>query len=147
MKGCHVVQGFRASSVIDATPEAIWAVLTDGSGWTGWDSAVVRFEGTIALGEKVTVYPEVNPKRGFPVKVIEFVPVERMTWRGGMPLGLFAGTRSYTLIRQPDGRVRFDLREEYSGPLAGMITKSIPDLAPSFTRFADGLKRRVEGTG
>jgi hypothetical protein len=144
MKGCRVVQRFQASSVIEATPEAIWAVLTDGSGWTSWDSAVARFEGTIALGEKVTVYPEVNPKRGFPVTVIEFVPAERMTWRGGMPLGLFAGTRSYTLTQQSDNRVRFDMREEYSGPLAGMITKSIPDLGPSFTRFADGLKHRVE---
>jgi hypothetical protein len=33
------------------------------------------------------------------------------------------------------------------GPLAGMIFKSIPDLAPSFARFAVGLKRRVEGAG
>jgi len=38
------------------------------------------------------------------------------------------------------------MREVYTGPLAGLITKSIPDLAPSFTRFADGLKRRVESS-
>jgi len=38
------------------------------------------------------------------------------------------------------------MREDYTGPLAGLIVKSIPDLGPSFTRFADGLKRRVEGT-
>jgi len=138
---------YEASSVIAATPEAIWTVLVDGTGWTDWDSAVVRFEGTVAPGEKVTVYPEVNPKRGFPVKVVEFVPGERMTWRGGMPLGLFTGTRTYTLTPQPDGTVRFDLVEEYTGPLAGMIAKSIPDLAPSFTRFANGLKQRVEGSG
>jgi hypothetical protein len=147
MEGRQAMQGFQASTVIDATPEAVWAVLTDGAGWTGWDSAVVRFEGRIALGEKVTVYPEVNPKRGFAVRVVEFVPGQRMTWRGGMPLGLFAGTRSYTLTRLPDGRVRFEMSEGYSGPLAGMITKSIPDLGPSFTRFAAGLKGRAEGSG
>jgi hypothetical protein len=140
------MQGYQASSVIDATPEAIWAVLTDGASWTSWDSAVVRFEGSIALGEKVTVYPEVNPKRGFPVTVVEFVPAERMTWRGGMPLGLFAGTRRYILTRQPDGRVLFEMREQYSGPLAGMISRSVPDLAPSFARFAQGLKDRVESS-
>jgi hypothetical protein len=27
------------------------------------------------------------------------------------------------------------------------MTRSIPDLAPSFARFAAGLKRRVEGSG
>jgi hypothetical protein len=135
---------FQASTVIDEKPEAIWAVLVDGPRWTDWDSAVVRVDGTIALGQKVTVYPEVNPKRGFPVKVVEFAPGERMVWRGGMPLGLFTGTRTYTLTPEPDGKVRFDMREEYTGPLAGLITRSIPDLAPSFVRFAEGLKQRVE---
>jgi len=138
------MRGFEASSVIKAEPAAIWAVLTDGAGWTSWDSAVVRLEGTIAPGEKVTIYPEVNPKRGFPVKVVEFEPAKRMTWRGGMPLGLFTGIRTYVLTPQGDGSVRFDMREEYTGPMAGLIFKSIPDLGPSFEKFAEGLKRRVE---
>jgi hypothetical protein len=138
------MRGFEASSVIKAEPAAIWAVLTDGAGWTSWDSAVVRLEGTVAPGEKVTVYPEVNPQRGFAVKVIDFVPAKRMTWRGGMPLGLFTGTRTYVLTPQSDGSVRFAMREEYTGPMAGLIFKSIPDLGPSFQKFAEGLKRRVE---
>jgi hypothetical protein len=137
---------YAASSMIHATPEAVWAVLCDGSRWTDWDSAVVRVDGTIALGAKVTLYPEVNPDRGFAVRVVELVPGERMTWRGGMPLGLFTGTRTYRLTPGPDATVRFDMREQYTGLLAGMIFKSIPDLQPSFTRFADGLKRRVEGS-
>jgi hypothetical protein len=138
-------RSYEASSVIDAPASAVWDVLVDGAQWTDWDSAVVKVDGTIAPGETVTVYPEVNPKRGFPVRVAEFVPGERMVWRGGMPLGLFTGTRTYALAEQPDGRVRFDMREDYTGPLAGLIVKSIPDLGPSFTRFAEGLKRRVEG--
>jgi hypothetical protein len=138
------VRGYQAAVQIGAAPEAVWTVLVDGAGWTSWDSAVVRFEGTIAAGGKVTVYPEVNPKRGFPVKVVEFVPAQRMTWRGGMPLGLFTGTRTFRLLPQ-DGGTRFELREEYTGPMAGLIFGSIPDLQPSFERFAQGLKRRVEG--
>jgi len=135
---------YEASSVIEASPSAIWDVLVDAPSWTEWDSAVVRVDGTIAPGETVTVFPEVNPKRGFPVKVVEFVPGERMVWRGGMPLGLFTGTRTYRLTPRSDGTVRFDMREDYTGPLAGLIVRSIPDLGPSFTRFADGLKHRVE---
>jgi hypothetical protein len=138
---------YEASSVIKADPGGVWAVLTDGASWPTWDSAVVRFEGTIAPGNKVTVYPSVNPKRGFPVRVVEFVPGERMTWRGGMPLGLFTGTRTYVLSPRPDGTVQFAMREAYTGPLAGLIGRSIPDLDPSFIRFADGLKHQVEGTG
>src|SRR5262249_43265340 len=122
---------YSAESVINASPEAVWAVLVDGQSWTDWDSAVVRVDGTIAAGEKVTVYPEVNPGRGFPVRVVEFEPGQRMVWRGGMPLGLFVGTRTYTLTSLPDGHVHFGMGEVYTGPLAGLITKSIPDLSPS----------------
>jgi hypothetical protein len=138
---------YEASSVIKADPGAVWAVLTDGAAWPTWDSAVVRFEGTIAPGNKVTVYPSVNPKRGFPVRVVEFVPGERMTWRGGMPFGLFTGTRTYVLTPGTDGSVQFAMREAYTGPLAGLIGRSIPNLGPSFVRFADGLKHQVEGAG
>lgn len=137
---------YAAASKIHATPEAIWAVLVDGSRWTDWDSAVARLDGTIAPGARVTVYPEVNPGRGFAVRVVEMVPGERMTWQGGMPLGLFTGTRTYRLTPGPNSTVRFEMREEYTGLLAGLVFKSIPDLQPSFARFADGLKRRVEGS-
>ena len=60
-----------------------------------------------------------------------------------MPLGLFTGQRTYTLEAEGSG-TRFTMREEYTGPLAGMIFKKIPDLGPSFRQFAEGLKRRVE---
>src|SRR5688572_2869149 len=135
---------YQASSVIDAPATRVWDVLVDGAAWTEWDSAVVRVDGTIAPGQTVAVYPEVNPKQGFRVKVVEFHPGRRMVWRGGMPLGLFTGTRTYTLTEQPGGSVRFDMREDYTGPLAGLITRAIPDLGPSFTRFAQGLKQRAE---
>ena len=137
-------RAYESSAVINAPASAVWDVLVDVATWPEWDSAVVRVDGTVAPGNRVTVVPEVNPKRAFPVKVVEFVPHRRMVWRGGMPLGLFTGTRTYTLTEQPGGAVRFDMREEYTGPLAGLITRSIPDLGPSFARFAAGLKRKVE---
>jgi hypothetical protein len=70
-----------------------------------------------------------------------------VTWVGAMPLGLFKGTRTYVLTPQPDGSVGFAMREEYTGPLAGLIGRSIPDLGPSFEQFATGLKHRVESAG
>ena len=66
-----------------------------------------------------------------------------MTWSGGMPLGLFKGVRTFTLA-PAGGTTRFQLREEYSGPLLSMMWRSMPDLGPSFAQFANGLKRRAE---
>lgn len=36
------------------------------------------------------------------------------------------------------------MREEFSGLMAPLITRSIPDLQPSFDRFAADLKARAE---
>jgi hypothetical protein len=66
-----------------------------------------------------------------------------MVFSGGMPLGLFRGVRTYTVSPAANGST-FTMREEYTGPLLGLIWRSMPDLQPSFDKFAAGLKRRVE---
>ena len=134
---------YESTAQIDASPEAVWAVLTDAAGYADWDSGVVRVDGRIAPQEKITVVSEANPKRSFPVKVTEFAPGERMAWSGGMPLGLFKGVRTFTLERR-DGGTGFAMREEYSGPMLPLIWRSMPDLGPSFEQFARGLKARAE---
>jgi hypothetical protein len=85
-----------------------------------------------------------NPGRAFPVKVTELSPTRRMTWSGGMPLGLFKGVRTFTLAPEGNGTTRFTMREEYTGPLLPLIWRSMPDLGPSFRQFANGLKERAE---
>jgi hypothetical protein len=138
------VKFFEARSVINARPADIWPVLTDGARYADWDSGVDRVDGTIAPGEKLKVYVKANPGRAFPVRVAEFKPDEMMRWTGGMPFGLFRGNRTYRLTPQDDGTTVFTMREEYTGPLLGLIWRSIPDLGPSFQQFADGLRKRVE---
>jgi len=137
------MEHYESTAVIDASPEAIWTVLTDAPAFADWDSGVVRVEGTIAPQEKIKVVSEANPKRAFPVKVTEFAPGERMVWSGGMPLGLFKGVRTFRLTPEAGG-TRFTMREEYSGPMLPLIWRSMPDLGPSFEQFANGLKARAE---
>jgi hypothetical protein len=138
------VKSFEASSVIAAAPDRIWDVLVDGAHYPDWDSGVVRVEGSVAPGQTIKVVSSVNPGRTFPVKVTQFDPGRAMTWSGGMPMGLFTGVRTFSLTPAADGTTRFEMREEYGGPLASMMTRSIPDLGPSFSQFATGLKQRAE---
>jgi hypothetical protein len=70
-----------------------------------------------------------------------------MVMSGGMPLGLFKGARTFTLSTQENGTTKFHMREEYGGPMLPMLWRSIPDLGPSFTQFANGLKQRAEEGG
>jgi hypothetical protein len=137
------MKSYEAMSVIDARPDQVWAALVDAAGYPTWDSGVDKVDGRIAAGEKITVHAAVNPGRAFPVKVTDFQPASRMTWTGGMPLGLFKGVRTFTLT--PRGHsTEFTVREEYTGPLLPLIWRSMPDLGPSFSQFATGLKQRVE---
>jgi hypothetical protein len=138
------MKSYDATSTIQASQDAIWAILTDAPGYQAWDSGVERVEGRIAPGEKIKVVSKANPGRAFPVKVTEFTPGQRMTWSGGMPLGLFKGVRTFTLSPQSNGSTTFTMREEYTGPLLPLIWRSMPDLGPSFQQFANGLRQRAE---
>ena len=134
---------YESTALIDADPSAIWAILTDAPAYPSWDSGVLKLDGRVEQGEKLKVTSEANPKRAFPVKVTELRPGEHMTWTGGMPLGLFKGERVFRT--EPEGgATRFTMREDYTGPLAGLMFRSIPDLQPSFDKFASGLKQRAE---
>src|SRR4051794_21998457 len=134
---------YEATASIAAAPDDVWAVLVDGAGWPGWDSGVEAVDGKIADGQKITIRSKAAPGRTFPVKVTTFQPFRRLEFSGGMPLGLFRGVRIYTLTPDGDGTA-FRMREEYTGPMLGLIWKSMPDLQPSFDQFATGLKKRVE---
>jgi hypothetical protein len=135
---------FTAATTIQASPETIWALLTDAPGYPAWDPGVERIEGRIAPGERITAYTKLSPGRAFPATVTTFEPGRRMTWTGGMPLGLFKGERTYTLTPRADGATDFTLREEFSGLLLPLFGRALPDLTPTFERFAAGLKRRAE---
>jgi hypothetical protein len=135
---------YEVTADIRAPAETIWGIVTDASAYPDWDSGVERIEGRIAPGEKIKVFSEMKPGRGFPVKITEFEPVRRMTWTGGMPLGLFKGVRTFTLDPGPDSTTRFEMRETFSGPLLPLMRRSMPDFGPSFEKYGAGLKALAE---
>ena len=137
------MKSFAVSTLINATPQTVWAILTDGPTWTTWNTTITKLEGSIVPGGKLKVFTKLSSGRAFPVHVTEFTPPHKMVWTGGMPMGLFKGVRTYTLTPR-DGGVEFAMLEEFSGLLAPLITRSIPDLRPSFDEFAAALKLRAE---
>jgi hypothetical protein len=135
---------FSVSLPIRASASGIWDVLTDAPKYPSWNTTVDKVEGRIALGEKITVHAKISPGRAFPVKVTQFDSGKKMIWTGGMPLGLFKGERVFTLTDRGDGTTEFQMKEAFSGPLAPLIERSIPNLQPAFDEFAAALKRRAE---
>lgn len=130
----------RAS--IAASPQAIWARLTDAGGFSRWNSTVESIEGTIAPGQKLKIRVPAAPGRVFTPRVVEFVPEQRMTWRDGFA-PMFQGTRTYTLTSRGE-TTEFEMVEEFRGLMLPMIRSSLPDFRPIFDRYVADLKRACE---
>ena len=128
---------------IASPPAHVWKILTQELPRRPEPYGILRFEGTIAPHSKIKLWSEVASDRAFALKVIKFEAPKTMIWRGGMPFGLFVGTRTFTIGATQHGCV-FEMREEFSGPLSGPIIKFMPDLTLSFTKFANTLKQEAE---
>ncbi len=140
------MKSFATTIDIRGDAGAIWTILCDVQRWPEWNTTVTKVEGECRPGGTVTVRTKLNPGRTFPVSVREFTPPSRMSWGSGMPLGLFKGERTYTLEPGGDGTTTFTMREAFSGPLAPLIGRSIPDMQPAFDEFAACLKAKAEAS-
>jgi uncharacterized protein YndB with AHSA1/START domain len=83
-------------------PQRVWDLLVDAPGYKTWNASVVSIDGPIDAGRTIKLVSAVNPGRTFALKVTAMDRRHRMVWTGGMPLGLFTGTRSFLI--EPDGR-------------------------------------------
>lgn len=134
---------YQTSIEIAAPAETVWHALTQKLKDDPTAFGILRLDGSLAKDAKIKLWSEVAPNRAFALTVAAFDAPRKMIWRGGMPLGLFTGTRTFTLSAQ-GGRTSFHMQEVFTGLLSGMITKSIPDLTPSFIKFAETLKSKAE---
>ncbi len=136
-------KAYEARITIKAPREVIWSVLTNAAEFPSWNTTVTKLEGVIARGEKLKISTTIVPGKAFPAKVAALEENEYMAWSFSAPLGMFKGTRTFTLAEK-DGGIEFHTREEFSGWMAGPITKKMPDLQPSFDAWASDLKTRSE---
>lgn len=134
---------YAAETLVAAPAERVWSIITDGAAYPSWDSGVTRVEGTIADGATITVHADVAAGRAFPVEVAFEPPGHRMTWSGGMPLGLFRGVRTFTLDEEREA-TRLRVSEQFTGPLVRVMARSIPDLQPSLEQYVAGVRARAE---
>lgn len=133
----------KVSRMISSSADAVWDILTDRQRLVAESFGIVELEGAFGLGEKIKLRSEVAPDRAFDLVISEFDPTKQMVWRGGLPLGLFVGERKFTL--ESHGlKTEFHMREKFSGILSPLIFKSMPNLQPSFEKFASTLKSLAE---
>ena len=132
------------STKIAASPDTIWALLTNAATFPKWNSTVSRIEGEIAEGQKLKLTVPSAPGRTFTPKVSSVHAGKSMIWSDGMA-PMFKGVRTFTLSPNEDGTTEFVMKEEFAGLMLPMIKGSLPDFGPVFEAYAADLKRAAEG--
>jgi hypothetical protein len=136
---------YTTSTTIHADPETVWLALTDAATYADWNPEIVGIDGTMSQGARIKVRVKLGNGaiRTLGLRVTRFEAPRRMEWIGGLPLGLFVGTRVFTVARGEDAtEFRMDLRMH--GLLSPLILKSVGDRQPEIDGFSQALKRRAE---
>lgn len=134
---------FETGVVIASTRDVVWHLLTDAARYPAWNPTIARIEGEITDGAQIAVSPADDPDRAHRVSVVDFEPENHMTWRAGSTLGLFTSRRVFMLGDCSSG-VRFELAEDFDGPLAWLLGRRVPDRQAMFDHFAQALRHAAE---
>ncbi|MCH8816697.1 MAG: SRPBCC domain-containing protein [Chloroflexi bacterium] len=138
----------RTEIEIDATPEAVWATLSDFAGWSEWNPYIVEIKGKAIVGQTVTVSVKMadGSEDGFDSVVDIVTPNRRVSWKGGMEdRSELQGEHIFEIEPRGAGACTFIHREVFTG------TK-VPDIFPAaheetvrtFGLMNAALKRRLE---
>lgn len=125
------------STTINADASIVWALLTNASDFSRWNSTIVSIEGDIQKGEKIKLKSTLDPSRTFKLKVKEIVPEQKLVWGDAL------GKRTYTL-QQSSGGTIFTMTEKIGGLMFPLFANKIPPFDESFEQFAFDLKKEAE---
>ena len=138
----------RTSIEIEASPSAVWEVLTDFDAYPDWNPFVRSIAGELTEGERLDVSLGASGKKpmSFTPVVTVVVPSEEIAWLGHLGIsGIFDGHHHFQLSPSETG-TRLDHFEEFSGVLSPVVLASIRTTTTlGFNEMNQALKVRVEG--
>jgi hypothetical protein len=135
---------------IDAGPARVWQVLTDLGAYPEWNPFIVRAEGRVQPGARLTLRMQPATGRATTVRptVLEATEGSRLRWRGRLVVpGLMDAEHVFTIEPRDGGRVRLRQDERFSGVLVPLVARVLErGTLPAFLAMNEALKRRVEET-
>jgi hypothetical protein len=132
---------------IDASPGAVWAVLSDFAAFEEWNP-FMTIEGKVtAVGDrfKVTIRPPNRRAMTFTPTVTEYESGMSIGWLGRFLVPrMLDGAHSLRIEPLPGGRVRFTQRETFRGILVPFMRGMLRDTDAGFTAMNEALRARVK---
>lgn len=136
----------QTETVIDGPIEAVWETLLDVARHSEWSDSFVLYGAPAEGGRGRVGFWAFGRALTHPI-IFEVVhPPRRLEWRGG-PRRLVSGRHYFELepVDTDGARTRFVHGEEFSGVAVDVLWPALMKvLGPSYGRFNEQLKRRVE---
>lgn len=133
---------------INASPNAVWQVLTDFSRFPQWNPFIRSISGEVTQGAQLHV--QVQPPDGdgmtFHPKVLVAEPGHELRWLGRFLLpGIFDGEHCFQIEPLSEHRVRFVHSEVFSGLLVPLLWSSLDiKTRQGFEEMNQALKLQAE---
>jgi hypothetical protein len=137
----------KTSTDIDASPEAVWAVLSDLPSYPSWNPFIREASGELAAGERLdlTMQPEGGRAMRFRPTVLEAEPGRELRWLGRLVApGVFDGEHRFA-IEPTAGGSRLIQEERFTGILVPLLAKGLRKRTlPAFEQMNEAVKERAE---
>jgi hypothetical protein len=134
--------------VIAASPERVWAILTDFASYPAWNPFIRRIAGQPVTGSRLEVRLVPPGSRGMTLrpKLLEARPARSLRWLGHLGMrGIFDGEHTLRIEPAGTGQVRFMQSERFTGVLAPVISRFIASgTQHGFEAMNAALKVRAE---
>jgi hypothetical protein len=134
-----------ATIEIDASPQEVWAILTDLSRYPEWNPLFRSAAGEVTVGKRIALR-SVHPANGRTMtvkpKVVAAEPGTELRWTSSLP-GIMTGEHSFVLS-PANGGTRLVQSETFRGMLVPLAGKTLDRAAASFQALNEALKKRAE---
>ena len=138
----------KTEIVINATPEKVWAVLTNFEEYPNWNPFIKSITGQVFVGNTIIARLEPPEVKGmtFKPKVLAFETNKEFRWLGHLLFpGLFDGEHKFELIDNGNGTTTFIQSENFRGILVPFFKKMLDkNTTNGFNLMNQKLKEMVE---
>lgn len=113
---------------INATPEKVWAILTNFDEYSTWNPFIKSIKGRGSVGEKIIARIEPPEAAGmtFKPRILTFEQNKELSWLGHLLFpGLFDGTHKFEIIDHKNGTITFIQSEQFKGILVPLFKKQL----------------------
>jgi hypothetical protein len=140
----------QASIVINASPQRVWAVLTDLRAYQRWNPFIISSSGRLRVGATLTNrMRDATGVTTFTPVVLAVQPGRELRWIGKVGPGwIFDGEHSFVIQQIGPGRVRLTQREQFTGVAIPFYTRRLhDDTLPQFRAMNAALAQQASNGG